>query len=175
MGKKPDVIYKGRVFDLLGRDLRFRGGSMRFVYAASHGSAVILPVSGDGRILLERNYRYAIRKSLYELPAGHLNKGERAAGAAARELREETGYRPSRLTPLFRSYSSPGVSNELYFFFLASGLVKGRASREPDERMTLRFVTLEKAMAMIRGKEIEDTKTIACLMFYSEFVKRVIA
>ncbi|MCL5412779.1 MAG: hypothetical protein M1569_00005, partial [Candidatus Marsarchaeota archaeon] len=73
---------------------------------------------------------------------------------------------------LFKSYPSPGIKTELSTAYLARGLKKTRLDRDPDELMTLRYVGLKEAMAMIRKNKIIDQKTIAALLFYSNFIKR---
>ncbi len=167
----PTTIYKGHVFDLVYRKLKLHGREIKFEYVSNLGAVVVLPIQGDGKILIERNLRHSIAKTLYELPAGHIEKGETPEESASRELVEETGYKPGRIKRLFSSYSSPGISDEINHFCLATGLTKGKANPEVDEDITVGFISLEKALSMIRGNTIRDTKTIAALLYYSNYVK----
>jgi ADP-ribose pyrophosphatase len=167
----PTTIYKGHVFDLVYKKMRLKGRTIKFEYMSNIGSVVVIPITHDRKILIEKNRRHSITKTLYELPAGHMEKGESAADAAARELAEETGYRAGKIRKIFSSYSSPGVSDEINHFCLATALKKGKANPEVDEDITVVFLSLDKALRMIKENKIKDTKTIAALLYYSKFLK----
>ena len=130
------------------------------------GSAVILPVLDDGRILLIRNTRFAVQEDLIELPAGRLDPGEDGATAAGRELTEETGYIAGKLERLGEFYSAPGNADENLHLYLATELTEGEQRLETYERITLLPVTETEARDMILSGEIHDAKTIAALAIY---------
>jgi ADP-ribose pyrophosphatase len=137
------------------------------------GSAVMLAVDGQGRVLLVRQYRLPARKSLWELPAGRLDEGEKPLVAARRELEEETGYRARRWKKLVSFYVSPGYVSERMTIFLATGLVAGRATPMEDERIECRWFTPKQLDKMIRSGRVEDAKTIAgYLVWRLQQVKR---
>ncbi len=136
---------------------------------------VIIPVK-NGRLILERQYRPSIKRWLYELPAGVAGgvgyHGEPLKVLAAKELKEETGYAASKLTYLFKSYAMAGSGNLVYHYFLAEELKAGRQTLEKWEIISVKEVTLQHAMSMIRKNEITDAKTIMGVLFYYNFVKK---
>ncbi len=130
------------------------------------GSAVMLPVDARGRILLVRQYRLAARASLWELPAGRVDKGEKLLAAAKRELLEETGYRARRWRKLASFYASPGYVSEKMTIFVATGLSPGVAQPMEDERITCRWFAPRELEAWIRAGRIRDAKTLIGLLLW---------
>jgi ADP-ribose pyrophosphatase len=124
------------------------------------GSSVMLPVDEKGRILLVRQYRLPARAYMWELSAGRIDPGEKALGAAKRELKEETGYKAKRWTKLCDFYGSPGYVAEKMTIYLAEELTAGVATPMEDERIETRWFTLKELTAMIESGEIVDAKTI---------------
>ncbi|MEM3781634.1 MAG: NUDIX hydrolase [Candidatus Micrarchaeaceae archaeon] len=131
-------------------------------------SAVIIPLRGKS-LLIELQYRPKINKYILELPAGHIEPGEKPEHAAERELEEETGYSASNMKYIARAYSSPGNLSEMLYFYLATGLRKGKPRREPGEKISIKWVSLSKAVTMIRQGKIVDAKTIAGILFFGAF------
>jgi ADP-ribose diphosphatase len=136
------------------------------------GSVVVLPVLGDGRIVLIRQFRYAARQYLWELVAGHKEPGEDPLQGARRELKEETGYTTRRIRKLFEIFPSPGFLGERMDIFLAEGLTKGKARPEDDEKISQQIVTLGETERWMRQGKIRDAKSIAGLLYYAAFVRR---
>lgn len=135
------------------------------------GSAVILAVDDTVsplRVLLERQYRYAARGYLLELPAGRVDRGESALAAAKRELTEETGYTARRWKRAFLFYPSPGFLEETMTVFLARGLRPGNAHPEADEQIDHDLVPLPTVLRMIRSGKICDGKTIAGVLWLAQ-------
>jgi ADP-ribose pyrophosphatase len=133
------------------------------------GAVVILPVLSDGRVLLIKNHRYAIKQVLIELPAGTLEKGEDPMNCAGRELLEETGYLAGRLKRICSFFSSPGILSEKLYAFSAYDLEKKEAALEEDEEIEIMPVLFDDALKMIDTAEIMDAKTIATLLMYERF------
>lgn len=135
------------------------------------GSVVILAIDDskkrDPRVILERQYRHAAGKSLYEVPAGKINPKEDRLVAAKRELAEETGYRAKHWKPLARYYASPGFLAEWMQIYLAEGLTPGDTSPDEDERIELFFVPLSELLRLIDNGEIHDAKTIIAATLYA--------
>ena len=124
------------------------------------GSAVMMAVDEKNRILLVRQFRLPAAKSLWELPAGRLDEGEKPLQAARRELREETGYQARNWKKLATFWPSPGYVAEKMTIFLATGLTAGKAEPMEDERIECRWFTRKELDGMIREGKIEDGKTI---------------
>ncbi len=130
------------------------------------GAVVILPVLDDGRVCLIRNRRISVDEELIELPAGALEPGEDPQIAAARELREETGYTASRWRRLHTFYLSPGILDERMHLFLAQELTEGSAQREPNEEIANLLAPWSEAVQMVFDERIRDAKTIVGLLYY---------
>jgi len=132
------------------------------------GSVVVLAVD-DGlrgpRILLEKQYRHAAGRFLYEIPAGRIDEGESELQAAKRELEEETGYSARSWKRILRFWASPGFVAEAMSLYLARGLKLGHARPEADEIIEIALVPLSQAVAMVMRSEIHDAKTIAGILW----------
>ncbi len=127
------------------------------------GAVAIVAMIGEG-VLLERQYRHAAGKVLWEIPAGTLEAGEDPPVAAARELEEETGYFPGRLEELAHFYVAVGYSTEVIRLYLATKLEQRAERQEEDERIETVIMPLREALAMISSNAIEDAKTIIGLL-----------
>jgi ADP-ribose pyrophosphatase len=130
------------------------------------GAVVVLPLLPDDKVLLIKTYRYAVGESLYELPAGTLEKGEEPINCAGRELIEETGYVARRLKPLGSFFTSPGILSERMYAFAAYDLRPGDAAPEEGEDIELRPTDWDDAVDMIRSGAIKDGKTVAAILMY---------
>ncbi|HEX8322673.1 MAG TPA: NUDIX hydrolase [Tepidisphaeraceae bacterium] len=130
------------------------------------GAAVILPVLPDGRIILIKTFRYAVREHLLELPAGTIDPGETPINCAGRELMEETGYVAGKLTRLASFYSSPGVLTEKMHAYVATDLLPHAGEKDPGEEIELQPMTYEEAMNAALNGDIIDGKTLTTLLLY---------
>ncbi|HLY16645.1 MAG TPA: NUDIX hydrolase [Bryobacteraceae bacterium] len=124
------------------------------------GSAVMMAVDEKKRVLLVRQFRLPAAKSLWELPAGRLDEGEKPLEAARRELKEETGYRARRWKRLVTFWPSPGYVGEKMTIFLATGLTAGEPQPMDDERIECRWFGRRELGNLVRAGKIEDGKTI---------------
>ena len=149
---------------------RVKGIRRKYEIITKNDTVLIIPILNDGKILMEKQWRYPVDKYIYELPAGTVDCGESPKKTAARELKEETGYTAKSIKFLFKGYPAPGLMNEMMYFYLVTGLKKGQSKPDKDEVISLKPITIRKAMAMVKEGEIVDTKTIAALLYYSSFV-----
>lgn len=138
------------------------------------GGACTVPVLPDGRILLIRQFRPAIDRETLELPAGAKDSsGEDPAATAARELEEETGYRPSSTTRLVHILTAVAWCNETTDIYLAEGLEKiGGQQLDEAEEIELCAFPLEELCSRIFAGEIQDAKTVAGIMAYRSLLAR---
>jgi ADP-ribose pyrophosphatase len=168
-------IYTGRVISLDVDTVRFPDGSTGDLEIIRHpGASAVVPflsdpAGADPQILLLRQYRYATGGYLREIPAGRLETDELPEECARRELLEETGCSAKSITPLTSMFTTPGFTDERIHLFLASGLTRGEAHREPDEFMEVETVSLSDALAMVKRGEIQDAKTALGLLFAAGF------
>jgi ADP-ribose pyrophosphatase len=166
------TLYQGKVFSVRQDRIAEPGGIEATRDIVVHrGSVVILPVFPDGGILLVRQYRHALGAFLWELVAGRLEAGESKAAGARRELIEETGYTAGRMREILEIFPSPGFVTERMWIFAATGLRRGVARPEADERITARKFSLAALEKMIRRGSLHDGKSVAAILFYSRFLK----
>ncbi len=169
--KIKQTLFRSRFFDLEKLNFNVGKRSVTFYRVKSSNSVVILPMLEDGRIIIERQYRPAIGRYIYELPAGHMDQGERPQTTALRELEEETGFRAKHLKFLFSAYPSPGIRTEFSSFYLATQLRKTKTNMDPDEVIEIKKIKLSSLVRMIKSNQIIDAKTIAAILFYLSFSK----
>lgn len=129
------------------------------------GAVAIIPRLANNRILLVKQYRRAAKRKMMEIPAGTLERGESPTSCARRELAEETGYAPKRLTSLFSCFLAPGYSTEKIHFFLATNLVLKKIEHPQDEVIETRAMRLDECLRAILDGKIQDAKTV-CGLYY---------
>ena len=164
---------RGLSFRVLRDQLIEPGGKESLRDVIRHnGSVVILALDRSKSkknpwIVMERQYRHAANRFLWELPAGKLEAGEDALLGAQRELEEETGYKAKKWKPLVEYYASPGFLGESMKVFVAEGLIAGEAHPEDDEQIEFRLVKLSEILEMIEKGEILDGKTLTSVLLYA--------
>jgi ADP-ribose pyrophosphatase len=158
------VVYRGRVFSVEVDRMRFPNGTEHEVAVVRHPPSVVLvPMKDDRRVILIRQYRAAIGREIWELPAGSLDPGETAEDAAVRECEEEIGLVPWRVERIRGLFPTPGFCDEELIFFFVSDLRPPAADspRKPDEDEDIHAQTfaIEEAKAMAARGDIIDLKT----------------
>ncbi len=136
------------------------------------GSAVMMAVDEKDRVLLVRQFRLPAGKSLWELPAGRLDPGEKPLATAKRELHEETGYHAKTWKKLVSFWPSPGYVGEKMTIFLATGLTAGEQHQMDDERIECRWFTKRELRDLVLGGKIEDGKTLIGYFLWLESRKK---
>ncbi|HMA90849.1 MAG TPA: NUDIX hydrolase [Burkholderiales bacterium] len=139
-------------------------------YVRHPGAVVMVALFEDGRVLLERQFRYPHGRDFIELPAGKLEPGEPHLQTAQRELLEETGYVASDWRRLGVLHPSVGYTDEAIELFLAKGLTKKEARLDDGEFLEVLEVPLAEAIAMVRDGRITDAKSIAGLLWVKSFL-----
>lgn len=135
------------------------GGEARREWIAHPGAVVAIALFDDESVLLVRQYRYAVRRHLLELPAGKIDPGEDLLGCARRELEEETGYRARDWRHLGTLHPCVGYSDEHIEIFLATGLEHVGQHSDEDEFIEPVRMPLDAAVAAILDGRITDAKT----------------
>ncbi len=157
-------IYNGRVFKVTCDNVELSDGYKSEREIVHHSGGVVIVAEKGNNILFVKQYRYATKEVLYELPAGKLDKaGEDILSAAQRELEEETGHNAKNWESLGYIWPSPGFCNEKLYLFKASELsFKGQ---HLDEGEILDYLSIDKeeVFKMIKTGEISDAKTICAL------------
>jgi ADP-ribose pyrophosphatase len=129
-------------------------------YLEHPGAVAILAILDDGRILLERQYRYPIAQAVIEIPAGKLNTGEDPLLCAQRELQEETGYTAKHWSKIRRIHPVISYSTEFIDIYLAEGLSPGPARLDEEEFLDVFASPLEELLNWVETGKITDVKTI---------------
>ena len=165
---RRDVLYEGKVFDLVVDQVEYPSGNKGIREIARHpGGAVVVPMLDDGRVILVKQLRYPFGRHILEVPAGKLNRGEDPLTAAARELEEETGWVAGHLEKLTSIYTTPGFCDEELHIYLGTDLREspaGHKREEGESNMTIHMMSLSEAVAMIERGELRDSKTIVGLL-----------
>jgi len=159
-------IFDGRVFAIDRDRVRMPNGREVVVDVVRHPrSVVLIPVPEPGHVVLIRQFRYAVNKYLWELPAGSVDPGEEPEAAAKRECHEEIGQLPDTVVRLAALLPTPGYCDEEMIFFRVSGLSvpDEAAALDEDEDIEPRTFTIADAREMVRRGEITDMKTVAGL------------
>ena len=158
-------IYEGNILDLeVDRVLLASGNEATREVVRHKGAVVVLPLHDVGRIELVRQYRYPMGDVLLELPAGKLDPGEEPVSCAARELAEETAWKPVEIHELGSFFTTPGFTDEVLYAFVATPLEPAPdIAQDPDEAIDNVTMTVEEALDACRNGSIRDSKTIATL------------
>jgi ADP-ribose pyrophosphatase len=129
-------------------------------YLRHPGAVMVVPVLDGGRLVLERQYRYPLRRSLVEFPAGKIDPGEDILACAQRELREETGYVAREWTHLGGFHNAVGYCDERIEVYLARGLAFDATVDNDGEVLEVFTATLDELLGWIDAGTVTDVKTI---------------
>ena len=125
----------------------------------------IIAFDGPDKIWMVSQYRKAIDKVTLEIPAGLVDPGELPIETAKRELQEEVGYFPEKVTYLFDMHASPGFTNDKLSFFVAEDLVESSLDLDEDENLTSRSYLVTDLYQMVENGEITDAKSIIAIFY----------
>jgi ADP-ribose pyrophosphatase len=167
------VVFTASRFQVVEVQQPVKGGGTRPRQIVKHpGAVLVLPLLAGDRVCLIRNERIAIGKSLIELPAGTIEPPAPPSETAVRELKEETGYTAERWRELSGFYTSPGITSERMYVFVAEGLTAGEHAREEGENIDNYIVSWSEALQMVDRGEIEDGKSIAALLMWERLRRK---
>ncbi|MFC7441030.1 NUDIX domain-containing protein [Laceyella putida] len=166
-----ETIFSGKVVHLQVDEVRLPDGRTAKREIVKHpGAVAVLAITEEKKLVLVRQYRKPLEKTILEIPAGKLEAGEEPSACAARELEEETGYRAKGLSHVVSFYTSPGFADELLHIYQADGLAKGQGNPDQDEFVELVECTLEECMEHIQNGDIMDAKTVAAVYLWQNQV-----
>ena len=156
-----EEIYTGSVLHVIRDTVELPNGDISHREVCLHiGAVAVIPLLDDGRVIMERQYRYAHGRVFFEIPAGKLDTpDEDPTKAALRELREETGAIAGRIIPLGEIDTTPALMNEKIHLFLAEGITFGERELDDDEFLDVELVPLSDLVDMTMRGEIKDAKT----------------
>ena len=169
---QTNKIYKGKLLDVRKDKVLLPNKKVGYREWIHHpGAACCLPVLPGNKIILIKQYRYAVKEESIEIPAGKLDLNEDPKECAYRELKEETGYKAKELTLLTSIYPAIGFANEIIWIYLAQNLKTGSSNTDHDEFVESMEVDLPTALDMVFEGLIKDSKTIIGLMWLDKYFK----
>ncbi len=162
------TLHHGRVFKLVSENVTLSNGVQTDMDIIRHpGAAAIVPMLSNQELMMIKQYRHAIGKYIWEIPAGTLNQNESPIACAKREIVEEIGYSANEWEKLGEIIPVPGYSDERIHVFLATDLHPSKQNLDDDEVLEVVSVKFNDAMGMIYDGQIQDSKTITSLFLTS--------
>ncbi|MBQ1333165.1 MAG: NUDIX hydrolase [Lachnospiraceae bacterium] len=173
---KRELIHKGVVIDYYVDTMELEDGrTTPYDYIHHNGATAIVPVTKDGKIILVRQWRNALDRYTWEIPAGKREGDEDYAVCAARELEEETGYRAETIEHLFTMIPTIAYLDEVIDIYVARGLTFVGQELDEDEEITVRAFAVDEITGMIFSGTIQDGKTAAGVLAYKEKYLRILS
>ena len=159
-------IYDGVIVHLYKDTVQLPNGNPATREVIRHiGAVAVVPVTDDGNVIVERQFRYPLHEVITEIPAGKLDSAaEDRLSAAKRELREETGYTADNWQELGDFHPTPAYCDENITLYLATGLHLGQRELDEDEFLNVVAVPLEELVADIMAGRITDGKTQTAIL-----------
>ena len=161
-----EQVYKGRVISLKRDTVLCPNGEESIREIITHRGGVAILVKVDDKFIIEKQYRYALDKEIYELPAGKLEADEEPLEAAKRECLEETGYRPLEMIHLGDMVPTCGYSNEVIHFYYCGKSIKEERHLDSDEFIDVMFLSMDEIEALIKENKVVDSKLFTALTLY---------
>ncbi|MCB5362715.1 NUDIX hydrolase [Pusillimonas sp. CC-YST705] len=163
---KSEVVYQGN-FLSLNRDVARQadGREVSYEYVRHPGAVVVIPMLDDGRVIVERQFRYAVGRVMTEFPAGKMNPEEEPLVCGRRELWEETGYTATEWAKAGALHLAIGYSNEIIHIYFARGLQAGERALDAGEQLDVHAVAVDDLLRASQEGELTDAKTLTCLLW----------
>lgn len=170
---ETETIYEGRLVRLYRATVRLPNGETSIREIVRHpGAVAMVPLTPQGEVILVQQFRLPSGQIMLEIPAGTLKPGEDPLPAAQRELQEEIGLRPGRLTPLGGEFTAPGYTSEFIHLFLAEDLEPAPLAVDDDEFLETVTLPLDEALQRVESGAIQDGKTITALLLVARRLGR---
>jgi ADP-ribose pyrophosphatase len=161
-----EQVYRGHFLDVRRDSVRLPdGGGATREYIVHPGAVMVVPLLDDGRLVMERQWRYPLARAMLEFPAGKLEAGEAPQACAIRELAEETGYRAEHWARAACLHNAIAYSNEAIEVWFARGLTAGERHLDAGEFLDVEIATAEDLDELARRGELTDAKTLIGLMW----------
>lgn len=162
---QENPVFSGRIIHVHVDTVELPNGNTSTREVVNHpGGVGILALDEEDRVLTVTQYRYPYGKTLLEIPAGKLERGEDPYEAALRELREETGAIAEKLTPLGEIYPTPGYCDEIIRIYFARDLSWGDTDPDEDEFLQIQRIPLDQLAEDVLSGQIRDAKTAIAVM-----------
>lgn len=163
---KSELVHQGSFLTVKLDTVRLpHGGQATREYVLHPGAVVVIGLLDDGRVLLERQFRYPVGQVMTEFPAGKLDAGEQPLLCAQRELLEETGYSAREWAYAGPMHLAIGYSDEVIHVFFARGLTAGERHLDADEFLDVCSMTPAELLEGVRTGQVTDAKTLSCCLW----------
>lgn len=171
-----ESVYDGTVLKVVKDDVTLPNGEGAIREFCLHvGGVCVIPLLSDGRVIMERQFRYPHGRVFLEIPAGKLNyKGEDHLSAGARELREETGAIAKSYTYLGEIATTPALIDEKIYVYLAEDISFGERELDDDEFLDVEFIPFKTLYEMVMSGEIKDAKTQIAILKTAELRRHLL-
>lgn len=168
--EKHEKIYDGQIISLYKDTMNIDGKKVFWDMIHHSGASAIIAIKENGNLILEKQYRGPYEKFLIEIPAGKKEENEDFETCARRELEEETGFVATKLTEAITIYPTVAVSDEIIKIYLAEDLKQGKINLDEDEFVEIFDLSVEEAIEKINSAEIVDSKTVAGILWYANYL-----
>jgi ADP-ribose pyrophosphatase len=161
------IAFNGEILNVRVDEIRLPGGRKSTREIIEHSDAVaVVPIDRNGNMILVRQYRRGAGKDLLEIPAGCVEPGENPEETVKRELQEEIGYLPNKITSMGGFYASPGYNTEYLYLYLATELVPAKLHAEDTDSIEVVPVPIKSITDYIKSGKICDAKSVAGILYY---------
>ncbi|MEZ0288477.1 MAG: NUDIX domain-containing protein [Methylophilus sp.] len=168
-----EILAQGKMLTVRYDQARLPNGMISGREYVTHpGAVVVVALTQDGGVVLERQFRYPLKQVFIELPAGKIDPDEPVLTTGQRELLEETGYSGNAWVKLGIQHPCIGYSNEVIHIYMATGLTLGEHARDIDEAMDVFIWPFERVMQAIENGEITDSKTMAAMLLAERYLRQ---
>lgn len=165
-----EYVFRGKVIDVKRDDILVSNGHKSIREVVEHSGGVVILAIKEDKILAVKQFRYPIKQTSIELPAGKLEKGENPDLAAKRELEEETGYIAKQWKSLGYIYTSVGFCDEKLYLYLATDLEYKQINPDEDEIIECYEYPIKEFYGLIDNGKINDAKTLCALLRAREYI-----
>jgi len=165
-----EVTFRGKLLEVRSDKVKLPdGGTATREYVVHPGAVLVVPVRDDGRLVMERQHRYPMRRVMLEFPAGKIDVGEAPFACAVRELAEETGYRAREWARAGILHNAIAYSNEGIEVWFARGLESGTPRLDAEEFLEIVIRTEPELDDLVARGEVTDAKTLIGLLWLQKW------
>ncbi len=169
---ESNTIYEGKIITLKRDKVKLENGNIAYREVVNHSGGVgVIALNENGEIYMVKQFRYPYKKTILEIPAGKLNKGEDPLECGKRELCEECGVKAKNYISLGEIYPSTGYVDEVIHLYLATSLSKSQQKLDDDEFLDVLILPFEKVVKMVMSGEITDSKTVSAVLKTDYLIK----
>lgn len=172
---KRKEIFQGNIISLHVDEVELPNGKTSTREVVKHpGAVAVIPVTKEGKIVMVKQFRKPLERTLVEIPAGKIEKGEEPHVTAVRELEEETGYTTKNIQYVTSFYTSPGFADEIIHLYFSNELIRleEKIVGDEDEFIEIVELSIEEAEYYIKEQIIYDAKTAYAVLYVKNMLEK---